>query len=279
MRILDQTLESVVEGLSPLDVEWMDQTASSAIARLAALPKKSRYTSDDMAHLLEDDFEVGILCARSFLGLSKDTMDAELRRVLGRGNTGVTYFKKDREAFLKGLEALGLPDAMAATINYEPIWSDILVERLRSGRGSAISGQRRGRGLEDFAEAIVKEVFGDGGYEVRCTFEGADGKTAKCDIAIPSKAKPHILIESKAYGATGSKMTDIIGDLDAIIDAKRHDTTLLLVTDGLSWNARLSDLRKIVHRQNSGKIARIYTTKMRDQFVEDLRTLKTEYGV
>ncbi|MEP6786405.1 MAG: DpnII family type II restriction endonuclease [Sphingomonadales bacterium] len=95
----------------------------------------------------------------------------------------------------------------------------------------------------------------------------------------PGKAKPHILIESKAYGATGSKMTDIIGDLDAIIDAKRHDTTLLFVTDGLSWNARLADLRKIVHRQNSGKIARIYTTKIRDQFVEDLRTLKAEYGV
>jgi hypothetical protein len=27
---------------------------------------------------------------------------------------------------------------MATTINYKPVWSDILVERLRSGRGSAI---------------------------------------------------------------------------------------------------------------------------------------------
>jgi len=130
MRILDQTLESVVEGLSPLDVEWMDQTASSAIARLAALPKKSRYTSDDMAHLLEDDFEVGILCARSFLGLSKDTMDAELRRVLGRGNTGVTYFKKDREAFLKAcreqllLRATPVPTQAAS-------FETALVERAR----------------------------------------------------------------------------------------------------------------------------------------------------
>ena len=34
------------------------------------------------------------------------------------------------------------------------------------------------------------------------------------------------------FGATGSKMSDIIGDLDAIIDAKRHDTTMLFVTDG-----------------------------------------------
>ena len=36
----------------------------------------------------------------------------------------------------------------------------------------------------------------------------------------------------KGYAATGSKMSDIIGDLDAIIGAKRHDTALLFVTDG-----------------------------------------------
>ncbi len=74
-------------------------------------------------------------------------------------------------------------------------------------------------------------------------------------------------------------MTDIIGDLDAIIKAKRHDTTLLFVTDDTSWNARLSDLRKIVSRQNAGSIARIYTTKMQEQLVEDLKTLKGEAGL
>jgi hypothetical protein len=37
-------------------------------------------------------------------------------------------------------------------------------------------------------------------------------------------------------------MTDIIGDLDAITDAKRHDSTLLFVTDGMTWKARQSDL-------------------------------------
>lgn len=145
---------------------------------------------------------------------------------------------------------------MATSINYEPVWSDILVERLRSGRESAISGQRRGRGLEDFAEAMVREVFGDA-YETRCTFSGADGKTAKCDVAMPHRSRPRIVIKVKGYGATGSKMTGIIGDLDAIIDAMRRDTYLLLVTDGRTWKSRLFGLKKIVERQNQGKIARI----------------------
>jgi hypothetical protein len=83
----------------------------------------------------------------------------------------------------------------------------------------------------------------------------------------------------KGYGATGSKMSDIIGDLDAIIDAKRHDTALLFLTDGMTWKARLSDLRRIVQRQNEGKITRIYTTKMREVFLDDLRTLKTEFAL
>jgi len=201
-----------------------------------------------------------------------------LRRILGSGGIGVKRYQADRGAFTKAFEELGLFEAMATTINYKPVWSDILVERLRSGRGSAIQGQKRGRGLEDFAEAIVKEVFG-ADYETRCTFGGADGKRAKCDFAIPDRNRPRIIVEVKGYGATGSKMTDIIGDLDAIIDAKRHDTALLFLTDGVTWKARVADLRKIVTRQNEGKITRIYTTKMAAQLKKDLETLKAELRI
>lgn len=275
MRVIDQTIEEVVDSLSPLSVDWMDDTAASAIARLTALPKKKVYDRSDVAALLEGDFTEGLLCARLFLGLSKDTMEAKLRQELGSGGIGVKRYQVDPDRFLEALESFGLLAEMTTTINYQPVWSDILVERLRSGRGSAISGQRRGRGLEDFVEALVKEVFEDA-YETRCTFTGADGKTAKCDFAIPSRVRPRIEMEVKGYGATGSKMSDIIGDLDAIIDTKRHDTTLLFVTDGLTWKARLSDLKKIVERQNEGKIARIYTTNLRELFLEDLMSLRQQ---
>jgi hypothetical protein len=273
MQVIDQTLDDVVASLSPLDVDWMDDTAANVITKLTALPKKDIYDRADIAGLLEDNFEEGILCARLFLALSKDAMEGDLRRELGSGGIGVRRFQADTPGFLDALERLGLSNAMATAINYKPVWSDILVERLRSGRGSAISGQRRGRGLEDFAEAMVREVFGDA-YETRCTFTGADGKAAKCDLAIPNRHRPRVVIEVKGYGATGSKMSDIIGDLDAIISAKRHDTSLLFITDGMTWKARLSDLKKIVDRQNQGKITRIYTTKMREQFLEDLKSLK-----
>lgn len=277
MQSKDQTLEEVVDSLSPLAVEWMDDKAAEAIAALTAIPKKAVYDRSDVEALLDEDFERGLLCCRLFLALSKDSMEAELTRLLGQGGIGVKRYRSGKGAYLQALESLQLVEAMATTINYEPVWSDILVERLRSGRGSAIQGQRRGRGLEDFAEAMVKEVFG-ANYETRCTFTGADGKSAKCDVAVPDRHRPRIVIEVKGYGATGSKMTDIIGDLDAIIDAMRRDTYLLFITDGMTWKNRLSDLKKIVDRQNQGKIARIYTTKMRDEFLEDLESLRVIIG-
>jgi len=278
MQVIDQTVEGVLDSLSPLAVEWMDDIAASAIAKLSTIEVKASYSSTDATDLLDENFEQGILCCRLFLALSKDAMEAELRRILGSGGIGVKRYQADRGAFTKAFEELGLFEAMATTINYKPVWSDILVERLRSGRGSAIQGQKRGRGLEDFAEAIVKEVFG-ADYETRCTFGGADGKRAKCDFAIPDRNRPRIIVEVKGYGATGSKMTDIIGDLDAIIDAKRHDTALLFLTDGVTWKARVADLRKIVTRQNEGKITRIYTTKMAAQLKKDLETLKAELRI
>jgi len=278
MKVIYQSVDEILHSLSPLDTEWRDATADAAIAKLAAMEKKEVYSISDAADLLEGSFDVGILCVRLFLGFSKDRMEQELRATLGAGGTGQQRYKRDPVGYLNGLEALGLLEKMALSVNYVPKWSDILVERLRSGRGSAILGQKRGRDLEDFVEVLVKEVFGAGGYGTRCSFSGPKG-VAKCDFVIPGKDDAKIIIEVKGYGATGSKMSDVVGDLDAIIAAKRSDSRFLLVTDGTPWIDRKSDLRKIVERQNHGDIMRIYTSTMQEELVSDLRTLKAELGI
>ena len=279
MKVIFQSTEDLLLSLSSLETEWRDDTASAAIAKLAALEKKPAYTLEDAASLMEGSFDIGILCARLFMAFSKDRMEQELRNVLGPGGIGSKRYQSDPEGYLEGLASLGLLHSMSLAVNHQPTWSDILVERLRSGRGSAIQGQKRGRDLEDFVEVIVAQVFGDGGYRTRCTFTGTKGRTAKCDIVIPGRDDAKIIIEAKGYAATGSKMSDIIGDLDAIIAAKRADSRFLFVTDGMSWISRQSDLRKIVKRQNDGDIMRIYTSKMQEELVADLTTLKAELGI
>jgi hypothetical protein len=54
------------------------------------------------------------------------------------------------------------------------------------------------------------------------------------NFTIPSKSAARILLEAKGYGATGSTMTDILGDIRTIVAAKRPDTALLFFTDGLT---------------------------------------------
>lgn len=276
MEVIAQTLDEILDSLSPIDVDWRDETARNVIERLKSFPVKRQYTSVDIASLLNQNFEEGKLICRLFLGLSKDGLEGLLANSLAKGGTGVKRYRTEPEKFLAVLGDLGLLQAMAAETNRELHWTDTLVERLRSGRGSAISGQRRGRSVEDFTESVVAKVFDDA-FDTKCTFTGQRDRTGKCDFAIPVSSDPRILIEVKGYGATGSKMTDVIGDIKAIIDAKRADTAFLLFTDGVTWKQRQSDLRKIVDHQNNGDITRIYTYAMAERFESDLRQLKTGY--
>jgi hypothetical protein len=277
MKVVAQKLDDILAGLQPLKVEWQDDTAHRVIERLGKMPRKKLYRASDVAALLDDHFQDGLLISRLFLALSKDEFNAALKGELG-GPSGITSYKKNKPYFIDALIRLGLLDAIALHTGRRPKWTDTLVERLRSGRGSAISGQKRGRGVEDFAESTVQAVFGND-YGKRCTFAGTRGKSAKCDFAVPSKSDPRIIIEAKGYGATGSKMTDVIGDIAKIIEAKRADTAFLFFTDGLTWNQRKNDLRKIVEFQNAGDITRIYTSSMAEQFKADLQQLKEEYGL
>jgi hypothetical protein len=40
MQVIQQTLDDLVASLGPLPVEWMDEIAANAIARLTAIPVK-----------------------------------------------------------------------------------------------------------------------------------------------------------------------------------------------------------------------------------------------
>lgn len=278
MQIVEQQLEDITGALTTLEAAWQDDHAVKVISLIQTMTIKEEYGATDLARLFAENFRVGFTIAQLFLGISKDEFQDRLGTILGPKNIGAKAFKTDPDKYISALIKMELPAAISTAVNFRPSWSDILVERLRTGRGKAIKGQRRGRGLEDFAEAIVRRVFGNQ-YETRCQFTGVGAKTEKCDFSIPNRRRPLIIIEAKGYGATGSKMTDVVGDANKIIDAKRPDTPFILITDGITWMRRISDLRKLVRLQNEGKITRIYTTKMAARFEEDLRTLKREMGL
>lgn len=67
--------------------------------------------------------------------------------------------------------------------------------------------------------------------------------------------------------------------MERIIGKKRHDTTLLFVTDGVTWKLRPNDMRKLIEMQNRGHITRIYTSQMFPDLRQDLLRLRSEHGL
>lgn len=284
MRRHRQTFEEIEGSLSRIESSWMDEHASDVIRLLEFLPIKSEYNPDDIICLLDQNFKVGFTAIRLFMDQSKDEFVPNLTELLrSRGITsgaGVKSYRLNKSAFVSILMEMGLIDKMSETVNRPLHWYDSMTERLKGGRGSATKGQARGREMENFVEQIVQSVFKPEQIAVRCRFTGATGlSTEKADFAIPSALDPGILIEVKAYGATGSKQTDVLGDIARIVEQKRHDTVFILVTDGITWKQRSNDLRKLIALQNEGKILRIYTKAMAADLATDLELLRMESGL
>ncbi len=282
MKRYRQTFEEIVTSLMPVEASWLDDHAEEVIRMIQALPVKQHYDADDVAMILDADFNTASTVIRLFLDQSKDEFTLNLKEAFNidgfNNGTGVKRYGADKPSYIKTLVQLGLTEKMRGVVNRPLIWSDVLVERLKGGRGSAIKGQSRGRGMEDFVEEIVRSVFEPHQVAVRGSFLGAKGQgNAKADFAIPSMEDPTILIETKAYGATGSKQSDVLGDVAKILEEKRHDTVFILVTDGVTWKERANDLRKLISLQNEGKIQRIYTKSMSQQLKTDLQSLKKSH--
>jgi hypothetical protein len=280
LRRENQELEKLIAALSPIESKWRDAFADEVIRAIGRIPQKEEYATGDLIDLLDTEFKATTTVLQLILDFSKDEYRAALAGEFGKGGCGYKRYLADKQKFAETLARLGVLERLKKLANKPTTWRELLVERLKGGRGSAIKGQVRGRFLEDFTEQIVQRVFGKDNYSTRCRFTGAAGtSTEKADFAIPSKDQPCILIEVKAYGATGSKQTDVLGDISRIVNEKRNDTDFLLLTDGVTWKARRNDLRKLVQAQNIGEITKIYTTRMAEEFELDLRQLKSEHGL
>lgn len=277
MKRYNQTLEEVKNNLSVVETQWRDQFADNVIAELEYVENLDKMTLKELHQMFQRDYDVALSIVQILLEKSKDELRNLLKAIVFKPSerVGKSLFLTRPDYFINSLNKLRIVEKFNDQKNKKFTFKDILTERLKIGRGSAIKGQIRGRYLEDFVEEIIRRAAIS--YDTRCNFIGqGDLYVAKADFAIPNKENPNIVIEVKAYGATGSKQTDSIGDVEKIIKNKRHDTYFIFVTDGITWMDRLSDLSKIVNYQNKGFIYKIYTQSMREELENDLKEMLTE---
>lgn len=275
MKRYNQTYDEIAGSLRVLEADWLtDPHADAVISMLSGLPTDVRIANEHVIRMLAVDFRAASTVLRLFLGMSKDEYDRDIPALFPGKGAGKMLFKIDPAGYVDTFKKLGLLEKMNDEIHRPLHWHDRLVGLFEGGWGSARKGQLRGRMLENFVEDILLKIFQRNQFETRCQFLGSSGLSSeKADFAIPSARDAHVIIEVKAFNATGSKQTDVLGDIYRIVEQRRDDTAFLLVTDGISWRARQSDLRKIVKLQNEGKIRRIYTMAMAERLEEDLRSL------
>ncbi len=217
MKRTRQELAELMAVLSPVESSWEDDHSRAVIGLLERITDDPSTIRNVLLEQFLRDSKAATTALRLVLDLSKDEFYERFHPELQKCSLTWRDLRKDPSKWERVLERFNAFEAFESVFRRPVTWRSVLIERLKSGRGSAIKGQRRGRILEDFAEAIVLEVFGTG-YQARCRFVGRGGKsTEKADFAIPSAEDPQILIEVKAYGATGSKQADILGDMGRIV--------------------------------------------------------------
>lgn len=162
-------------------------------------------------------------------------------------------------------------------LNNEVEYFDIVSNRYMQKAGKAIKSKYTGNYLENLIEDILSkyDLKRNENYfqDQRATF--TDGQTSSetskgPDFVLPSLENPDVIIEAKGYSSTGSKQSDVAGDMrDKIVshipEGYRNDVEVILVTDGGSWRLREPDLKTLVDLSNTGVIDGLYQISTLDQ--------------
>lgn len=263
MQLKKVTLGEILLELEELPSSWMDETARELVESIdetLAYLGTELPTQEDLAREFSRQPNFLDVC-RLFFGHSQETVAHMICEQLECKSTGFVNLRKlaQKEPLRMAsvMVELELPELIHNYTTRQWTTKDILVERYKMSRGRAIAGITRGRGLEDEVEKVLNEAGVR--FERGVTFTGKKGQTAKCDFCIPTKHHPKIVLESKGFEATGSKLTDFLGDVLKIVQAKESHMYFFVVTDGRGWHNRQSDLKRLIEFHEDGDVDMIYT--------------------
>lgn len=156
-------------------------------------------------------------------------------------------------------------------------FGDVLVARAGTRRTASDAGAT-GRRVEDELERVAVDLGLP--YETRTRFEGRNGATAPCDLAIPSGgADAKIVVAAKGFDSTGSKLTDAVREVEEMAEKRLPSQYVMAAIDGIGWKNRINDLRRIFVLRESNQIDGLYTLEGLGQFRSDLSAAATRLSL
>ena len=154
---------------------------------------------------------------------------------------------------------------------------DILVARAGTRRTATDAGAT-GRRIEDEIERVAKDLGLP--CATRTRFEGRNGLTAPCDLAIPAGgAEAKIVVAAKGFDSTGSKLTDAVREVEEMAEKRLPSQYVMAAVDGIGWKSRVKDLRRIHDLFESKQIDGLYTLAALGTFRADLENAATRLGL
>ncbi|MDP9367386.1 MAG: hypothetical protein M3Q03_03765 [Chloroflexota bacterium] len=231
---------------------------------LAGLPVIDR---DSLLTFIRDDPD-----AVPVLGLAVGLTQEKLKNVLRHylGSSGWVTLARQRpveviEVLDEHYDLIRLIEEQRTRI-YE--FGDILVARAGSRQTATATGAT-GRRVEDEIEKLAGDLALP--YATRTRFEGRNGQSAPCDLAIPAGGRDaQIVVAAKGFHSTGSKLSDAVREIDEMAHTRLPSQYVMAAIDGIGWKSRASDLRRIYELRATNQIDGLYTLQGLGQFRTDL---------
>lgn len=274
------TFDDYVDSLSLLSNPF-DPTVPTAeseeirtvATRLADLDTIDRPT---LAEFIRREAEVVPVLGLA-VGLTREKLKNVLRHHLG--SSGWITLAREKPADVVAMlddhyDVIRLVDEQRSR-TYD--FGDVLVARAGTRRTATDAGAT-GRRVEDEIERVATDLKLPSATRTR--FEGRNGQTAPCDLAIPAGGGDAlIVVAAKGFDSTGSKLTDAVREVEEMAEKRLPTQFVMAAIDGIGWKSRLNDLRRIYDLRASNQIDGMYTLEGLGEFRTDLEAAARRLGL
>lgn len=254
----------------------LDSEAATAIREAAdsldALPVADRRTLTDwvMSHP-KDVYTLGLA-----VGLSQEKLKNLLRAEFNT-SSWLKAGTNDPGAVVGWLDdEFGLLAALDAQRGRDYTFGDVLAAR-GTTRQTASSAGTAGLLIEDAVESIVRDLGLP--YKMRGRFVGRNGETGPADLAIADFTSAMITVACKGFDSTGSKLTAAVMEVEAMAQVRFAHQYVFAVVDGIGWNSRRGDFRRMFALYESRKIDGLYALADLEEFRVDLERAARRAGL
>lgn len=257
------SLGRLTEHLNPLTPTRDTVEVEDAAATLAHLPSVTIETlSEWVASHPAQVYVLGLV-----VGIGRERLKNILRHRMGSSG----WFGLAKQQPVELVTVLDTEFDLVRSLSVQRVrtckLADILNARA-SGRQVAASSGLSGRSVEDRIEGVARDLGLH--YETRTRFVGRQGRTAPCDLVVPSGEDALIGVAAKGFDSTGSKLTDAVREIEEMADVRHARQYVMAVIDGIGWKSGQADLRRLHALWSTGAIDGMYTLATLDRFREDL---------